>query len=158
MLIFASEDIGNADPGALEVAVSSDAAFRRLGMPEGIFPIAQCCIYLATAPKSNASYRAWMAAQADVRELGALAVPLKLRNASTGEMKSWGYGDGYRYPHDESGFSAGETYLPEALVGRTYYRPTKRGFEASIRERLRELGERPSEKADESDEPPAGKS
>ncbi len=158
MLIFASEDIGNADPRALDLAVSSDAAFRRLGMPEGIFPIAQCCIYLASAPKSNASYKAWTAAQTDVRELGALPVPLKLRNASTGAMKSWGYGDGYRYPHDESGFSTGETYLPDALVGRTYYRPTTRGFEARIRERLRELGERSSEEADESGEPPEGKS
>lgn len=158
MLIFASEDIGNADPRALEVAVSSDAAFRRLGMPEGIFPIAQCCIYLASAPKSNASYKAWTAAQADVRELGALPVPLKLRNASTEAMKSWGYGEGYRYPHDESGYSAGETYLPETLVGRAYYRPTKQGFEARIRERLRDLRERPNETAGGSDEPPEEKS
>lgn len=136
MLIFASEDIGNADPRALEVAVSADAAFRRLGMPEGIFPIAQCCIYLASAPKSNASYRAWHAAQTDVREHGALAVPLNLRNAPTAAMKSWGYGEGYRYPHDESGFSAGQAYLPDALVGRRYYRPTDRGYEATIRQRL----------------------
>ncbi len=136
MLIFASEDIGNADPRALEVAVSADGAFRRLGMPEGIFPIAQCCAYLATAPKSNASYRAWQAAQDDVREHGALPVPLKLRNAPTQAMKSWGYGEGYRYPHDESGFSAGETYLPERLAGRRYYHPADRGYEARIRERL----------------------
>jgi len=136
MLIFASEDVGNADPRALEVAVSADAAFRRLGMPEGIFPIAQCCLYLASAPKSNASYRAWHAAQADVQEHGALPVPLKLRNAPTSAMKSWGYGEGYRYPHDESGFSAGETYLPDSLVGRRYYLPTERGYEARIRERL----------------------
>jgi putative ATPase len=135
MLIFASEDVGNADPRALEVAVSADAAFRRLGMPEGIFPIAQCCTYLATAPKSNASYKAWKMAQADVREHGALQVPLKLRNAPTEAMKSWGYGDGYRYPHDEGGFSEGETYLPEELRGRRYYRPTDRGYEARIRER-----------------------
>ena len=136
MLIFASEDVGNADPRALEVAVSADAAFRRLGMPEGTFPIAQCCLYLASAPKSNASYRAWHAAQADVREHGALPVPLKLRNAPTSAMKSWGYGEGYRYPHDESGFSAGETYLPDSLLGRRYYLPTQRGYEARIRERL----------------------
>ena len=136
MLIFASEDVGNADPRALEVAVSADEAFRRLGMPEGIFPIAQCCLYLAVAPKSNASYRAWHAAQTDVREHGALPVPLKLRNAPTSAMKSWGYGEGYRYPHDESGFSAGETYLPDSLLGRRYYLPTERGYEARIRERL----------------------
>jgi putative ATPase len=139
MLIFASEDIGNADPRALGIAVSADAAFRRLGMPEGIFPIAQCCTYLASAPKSNASYTAWQMAQSDVREHGALAVPLKLRNAPTEAMKAWGYGEGYRYPHDESGFSPGETYLPDELVGREYYRPTNQGFEVRIRERLREL-------------------
>jgi putative ATPase len=151
MLIFASEDIGNADPRALEVAVSSDAAFRRLGMPEGIFPIAQCCTYLASAPKSNASYKAWKMAQADVRELGALPVPMKLRNAPTEAMKSWGYGEGYRYPHDESGFSSGETYLPDALVDRRYYRPSDQGFESRIRERLSELRAEPTPAGDESD-------
>jgi putative ATPase len=152
MLIFASEDIGNADPRALEVAVSADAAFRRLGMPEGLFPIAQCCTYLATAPKSNASYKAWKMAQADVREHGALQVPLRLRNAPTAAMKSWGYGEGYRYPHDESGFSPGETYLPDELVGRRYYRPTRHGFEAHIRDRLEGLRTAASEKAGWSDE------
>jgi putative ATPase len=139
MLIFASEDIGNADPRAIEVAVNADASFRRLGMPEGIFAIAQCCTYLASAPKSNASYKAWQMAQADVRERGALPVPLKLRNAPTEAMKSWGYGEGYRYPHDEDGFSPEETYLPDELVGRRYYRPTDRGFEARIRNHLNEL-------------------
>ncbi len=158
MLIFASEDIGNADPRALEVAVSADAAFRRLGMPEGIFPIAQCCTYLASAPKSNASYKAWALAQADVREHGALPVPLKLRNAPTKPMKAWGYGQGYRYPHDESGFSPGETYLPDELVGRQYYRPTGRGFEARIQARLREIQTGVTPKADGSEEPPGDKS
>jgi putative ATPase len=153
MLIFASEDIGNADPQALELAVSADAAFRRLGMPEGIFPIAQCCTYLASAPKSNASYKAWKMAQADVREHGALPVPLKLRNAPTEAMKTWGYGEGYRYPHDESGFSPGETYLPDALVDRKYYRPTDHGFEARIRERLNELRATPKAKGGGSDGP-----
>ena len=150
MLIFASEDIGNADPRALEVAVSADAAFRRLGMPEGLFPIAQCCTYLASAPKSNASYKAWKMAQADVREHGALQVPMRLRNAATPAMKSWGYGEGYRYPHDESGFSPGETYLPDELAGRRYYRPTEHGFEARIRDRLEELRSA-SESGDASD-------
>jgi putative ATPase len=153
MLIFASEDIGNADPRALEVTVSADAAFRRLGMPEGIFPIAQCCVYLASAPKSNASYKAWKMAQSDVREHGALPVPLKLRNAPTEAMKSWGYGEGYRYPHDESGFSREETYLPDQLVDRKYYRPTDHGFEARIRERLRELRSTPNVKGGGSGEP-----
>ena len=144
MLIFASEDVGNADPRALEVAVSADAAFRRLGMPEGIFPIAQCCTYLASAPKSNASYKAWTMARADVREFGALPVPLKHRNAPTEAMKSWGYGEGGRNPHDEGGYSEGETYLPEQLVGRQYYRPTDRGFEARIAARLGELRATPT--------------
>lgn len=118
MLIFASEDIGNADPQALQVAVAADQAFQRLGMPEGIFAMAQCCLYLASAPKSNAAYKAWTAAQADVREYGALPVPHKLRNAVTDAMKAWGYGKGYRYPHNEGGHAEGETYLPEALLHR----------------------------------------
>jgi len=139
MLIFASEDVGNADPRALDVAVNADASFRRLGMPEGIFPIAQCCLYLASAPKSNAAYQAWKQAQGDVRELGALPVPLKLRNAPTQDMESWGYGEGYRYPHDEGGYSEGETYLPERLVDRRYYHPRDSGFEARIRSRLEAL-------------------
>ncbi len=153
MLIFASEDIGNADPRALELAVNADAAFRRLGMPEGIFAMAQCCIYLASAPKSNASYEAWKTAQVDVRELGALPVPLKLRNAPTKAMESWGYGEGYRYPHDEGGHSPGETYLPDRLVGRRYYRPHDIGLEARIRQRLEELRGPLKSKAGASDEP-----
>jgi putative ATPase len=139
MIIFASEDIGNADPNALRVAVAADAAFQRLGMPEGIYPLSQCCLYLACAPKSNASYRAWEAARRDVRERGALGVPPKLRNPVTGHMKEWGYGSQYRYPHDEGGFAEGEVYLPDELEGRVYYRPTDNGIEARIRERLRKL-------------------
>jgi len=140
MIIFASEDIGNADPRALELAVTADAAFRRLGMPEGMFAMAQCCTYLACAPKSNASFRAWTAAQADVRDKGALPVPMKLRNASTAAMKSWGYGEGYRYPHDEEGaVAAGETYLPDELAGRRYYEPKDSGVEARIAAHLEKL-------------------
>ncbi len=140
MIIFASEDIGNADPRALQVAVAADEAFQRLGMPEGIYAMAQCCTYLASAPKSNASNKAWHAAREAVREHGALPVPKKLRNAPTQAMKSWGYGDGYRYPHDEEGYAAGETYLPDELEGRRYYEPIDSGYEAKIRaflERLR---------------------
>ena len=140
MLVFASEDVGNADPRALEVVVSADAAFRRLGMPEGMYPLAQACIYLATAPKSNACNAAWHAAQAAVRERGALPVPLKLRNAVTPLMGGEGYGAGYRYAHDEpGGVAAGETYLPEELVGERFYEPTDRGYERNIAERLRRL-------------------
>jgi putative ATPase len=139
MIIFASEDIGNADPRALELAVSADAAFARLGMPEGLFAMAQACVYLASVPKSNASYRAWTKAKQAVEAHGALPVPMKLRNAPTRAMKDWGYGEGYRYPHDEKGFAAGETYLPKELAGQRFYEPSGAGFEAKIKERLDSL-------------------
>ncbi len=140
MMIFASEDVGNADPRALEVAVAADAAFRRMGMPEGMFPLAQAALYLATAPKSNACNLAWHAAQAAVREHGALPVPLKLRNAVTKLMKEEGYGEGYRYAHsEEGGVAAGEVYLPEELDGARFYEPTDRGYEKMIGERLRRI-------------------
>jgi putative ATPase len=141
LIIFASEDIGNAEPRALGIAVAADQAFARLGMPEGLHPLAQACTFLATAPKSNASYIAFAAARADVKEHGSLAVPMKLRNAPTAAMKEWGYGSGYRYPHDEGGLAAGETYLPDALVGQRYYRPSENGEEAAIAERMRKLRE-----------------
>jgi putative ATPase len=141
MIIFSSEDIGNADPRALQVAIAADAAVRRLGMPEAIYALSQCCLYLASVPKSNASYLAWAEAQKDIREYGALDVPLKLRNPVTTSMKEWGYGQQYRYPHDEGGYAAGETYLPEQLVGRTYYRPKQIGFEVNIGDRLNKLHE-----------------
>jgi len=139
MLIFASEDIGNADPHALMVANAADEAFRRVGLPEGRIIMSQAVVYLACAPKSNASYMALMNAQKDVNEKGALGVPLKLRNAPTKHMKKWGYGDGYRYPHSEGGHAAGETYLPDELEGRRYYFPTRRGIEARIDDRLKAL-------------------
>ncbi len=138
MMIFASEDVGNADPRALEVIVAADAAFRRMGMPEGMYPMAQACLYLATAPKSNACNTAWHMAQAAVREHGALDVPYKLRNAPTALMKSEGFGEGYRYAHaEEGGIARGETYLPDRLVGTRFYEPTERGYEKMISERLR---------------------
>jgi len=138
MMIFASEDIGNADPRALEVAVAADAAFRRMGMPEGMYPLAQAAIYLATAPKSNACTVAWHAAEEAVRERGALPVPMKLRNAVTKLMREEGYGEGYRSAHDEEGgVAAGEVYLPEELAGERFYVPTERGYEKTIGERLR---------------------
>jgi putative ATPase len=136
MIIFASEDIGNADPQALVLAVAADQAFARLGMPEGLHTLGHACTYLACAPKSNASYKAWAAAQSDVKEHGALPVPMKLRNAATKHMKAWGYGEGYRYPHDEDGFAEDETYLPEELEGKRYYQPTEHGAERALAERL----------------------
>jgi putative ATPase len=145
MIIFASEDIGNADPRALDVALGADAAFRRLGMPEGMYPLAHACLYLASAPKSNACNVAWKAAQEAVRAHGALPVPMKLRNAVTKLMRDEGYGQGYRYAHDEEGgVAAGETYLPEELAGSRFYEPTERGYEKTIAERLRRIrGEAP---------------
>lgn len=140
LIIFASEDVGNADPRALSVAVDADAAFRRLGLPEGLFALSHACLYLASCPKSNAVLRAIDAARAALAEHGALPVPLKLRNASHPLMKQEGYGADYRYPHDDaSGVAQGETYLPDALIGRRFYAPTEHGLEASIRQRLARL-------------------
>ncbi|MFO8073192.1 MAG: replication-associated recombination protein A [Polyangia bacterium] len=139
MIIFASEDVGNADPRALQVVVAADAAFRRVGMPEGAYPLVQACSYLASAPKSNAAVEAISEPRRDIRERGPLPVPARLRNAPTGLTKELGYGEGYRYPHDEGGYAAGETYLPDELAGRRYYRPRSSGFETRIAERLARL-------------------
>jgi putative ATPase len=137
MLIFASEDVGNADPRALLVASAADATLRRVGMPEGMYALEQACTYLASAPKSNAANLAWKRAKELVDRHGALAVPKKLRNAVTPLMKQEGYGQGYKYAHDfEGGVVAGETYLPDELSGTILYEPTERGEEARIRERL----------------------
>jgi len=140
LLIFASEDIGNADPRALQVAVAADQSFRRMGMPEGLYPIAQAVLYLAVAPKSNAVGDAFKRARAAITEHGSLPVPDKLRNAPTSLMKSMGYGKDYRYPHDEAGHhAAGETYLPDVLADETYYEPSDQGLEKAIGERLERL-------------------
>ncbi len=137
MIIFASEDVGNADPRALLVAVAADQSFRRMGMPEGLYPLAHACVYLASAPKSNAVNVAWHRAKELVAAHGALAVPKKLRNAPTKLMKEEGYGEGYKYAHDyDGGVVPGETYLPDELAGRTLYEPTERGEEARIKARL----------------------
>ena len=136
-LIFASEDVGNADPRALSVAVDADQAFRRMGMPEGLYPMAHACLYLASCPKSGAVGQAWQRARAMIQQRGALPVPKKLRNAPTRLMKNDGYGRGYQYAHDfDEGFVPGETYLPDELVGTTFYSPTKHGLEQAIAERL----------------------
>jgi putative ATPase len=140
MLIFASEDIGNADPQAILVAVAADAVLRRVGMPEATFALAQACTHLATAPKSNAANAAWHKARELIERHGALPVPTKLRNAVTPLMRQEGYGQGYRYAHHfEGGVVPGETYLPEALEGAVLYEPTDRGDEARIRERVAAL-------------------
>ncbi len=140
MLIFASADVGNADPRALSVATSADAALRRVGMPEGMYALAQACIYLATAPKSNACNVAWHKAQELIEQRGALPVPKKLRNAVTKLMKDEGYGAGYKYAHSyEGGVVAGETYLPDELEGVVLYEPPDRGDEKDVKERLERL-------------------
>jgi putative ATPase len=140
LLIFASEDVGNADPRALQVVVSADAAFRRMGMPEGIYPLAHACLYLASCPKSAAVKAAIGAVRAVIAERGALPVPKKLRNAVTKLMKNDGYGDGYHYPPDyEGSVVPGETYLPDELVGQRFYEPTNQGLEQAIAERLARL-------------------
>ncbi len=140
MLIFASEDVGNADPRALQVAVAADLAFQRMGMPEGLYPLTHAAVYLACAPKSNAVAGAWRKAKELVERHGSLPVPNKLRNPVTPLMKHEGYGEGYKYAHHhEGGVVLGETYLPEQLVGQVLYAPTDRGDEAEIGARLEAL-------------------
>lgn len=138
MVIFASEDIGNADPQAVQVAISCMQSFDFVGMPEGWIPLAQCATYLASAPKSNASYRSYKLAKADVEKHGSLPTPKHIRNAPTKLMKELDYGKDYKYAHDFEGhFVPGEHYLPEKLRGTTYYEPTENGYERAISERLK---------------------
>jgi putative ATPase len=139
MVIFAAEDVGNADPRALQVAIAVKEAVDFVGLPEAVIPLAQGVTYLAGAPKSNASYRAMLAAREDAREHGALPVPLHLRNAPTPLMRQLGYGEGYRYPHDYEGAFAEQDYMPEELKGHAYYSPSERGYEIRIREYLNRL-------------------
>jgi putative ATPase len=140
LIIFASEDVGNADPRALSVAVDADAAFRRVGMPEGAFPLAHACLYLASCPKSASVKAAMGKVREAISERGALPVPKKLRNAVTRLMKDEHYGEGYQYPPEfEGSYVPGETYLPDELVGKRFYEPTEQGLEKNIRERLERL-------------------
>jgi putative ATPase len=136
MVIMSSEDIGNADPRALQVAVAALQGFQLTGLPEGRIILAQAVTYLATAPKSNASYRGIDAALAEVRASGALPVPLHVRNAPTTMMRDLGYGKGYRYAHDYREGYVPQDYLPEELRGKKYYDPVGHGFEKNIRERM----------------------
>jgi putative ATPase len=142
MVIFAAEDVGNADPRALQVAVAAKDALHFVGMPEGKIPLAQAVTYLATAPKSNASYKAMLAAAQDVEGRGALPVPLHLRNAATGLMKNLGYGKDYKYAHNYPDHIVEQEHLPEELSGKKYYTPSESGYEKQIKERLQFWQER----------------
>jgi putative ATPase len=142
LVAIASEDIGNADPRAMQVALAAWDAFQRVGPAEGERAIAQAAIYCACAPKSNAVYKAFSQCLAQVRSEGSHPVPEHLRNAPTGLMKSLGYGGEYRYAHDEpEAYAAGESYLPEALAEQRWYEPQPRGLEIKIREKLQRLRE-----------------
>jgi putative ATPase len=136
MVIFASEDVGNADPQALNVAISALEAFRLVGLPEGVLPMTQAALYLAAAPKSNTALTTYVAAKADVDARGALPVPPHLRPGDTQLNRSLGFGAGYQYPHDFEGNYVAQDYLPEALRGRRYYEPSDSGREKAIKERL----------------------
>lgn len=134
---FASEDIGNADPSALAVALRAKDSYDFLGTPEGELALAQAVVYLSTCPKSNAIYKAWNEVQSDIKKHGNLEVPKKIRNAPTKLMKNLDYGKDYKYAHDyKEGFVPGETYLPEKLKNKKYYHPTERGLEKTIKKRL----------------------
>jgi putative ATPase len=137
VLRMASEDIGNADPRALALALQACETYERLGSPEGELAIAQAVVFMACAAKSNAVYVAFGAAMEDAKARGTLDVPLRLRNAPTGLMKGLGYGQGYRYAHDEpEGYAAGESYFPDEMAPARYYEPVDRGLEIKIREAL----------------------
>ena len=152
MVIFASEDIGNADPQALQVAVAALQALELVGLPEGTLPLTQAATYLALAPKSNAVITAYGRAREAVLEKGSLPVPLHLRNAPTPLMKSLGYGGGYQYPHDFEGHWVKEAYLPEALEGASFYRPGTEGREQELSERLSALRQARAQKREPGEE------
>jgi putative ATPase len=142
---MAVEDIGLADPRALQITLAAKDAFDFLGSPEGELAIAEAIVYLAAAPKSNKVYGAWGAAQQAARDHPAAPVPLHIRNAPTRLMKEIGYGEGYRYDHSEGGHAAGQEYLPDALRGAKWYEPTDAGFEKTLAERLAWWAKRKSE-------------
>jgi putative ATPase len=143
MVRAASEDIGNADPRALQITLDAWQTIERLGSPEGELALAQAIVFLACAAKSNAVYKAAKAAQADVQEFGSLEVPMHLRNAPTRLMKELGYGENYRYAHDEeNAIAAGEKYFPDDMPERTYYHPVPRGLELKIGEKLKRISRR----------------
>ncbi len=148
MIRMATEDIGLADPRALRIALDAAETYERLGSPEGELALAQCVLYLAVAPKSNAAYVAFGAAKSFIRDDGSRPVPMRLRNAPTKLMKNLGYGTGYRYAHDEEdAYAAGETYLPDDMTPVRFYTPTERGLEAKIRDKLEYLRSRDGKSA-----------
>ena len=139
MVIFASEDVGNADPGALRVTLDAFQASEFVGLPEAVLPMTQAVTYLALAPKSNSALTAYAAARKDVTEHGALDVPMHIRNAPTALMEKLGYASGYKYPHNFTGNYVPEAYLPELLRDRRYYEPSDNGDEKRLKERLDEI-------------------
>ncbi|MFH1156854.1 MAG: replication-associated recombination protein A [Pseudomonadota bacterium] len=136
MVRFATEDVGNADPGALTMAINAMESFRFLGHPEGDDALAQAAVYLATAPKSNSVYMAGKQVRKRIEETGSLPVPLHIRNAPTGLMKDLGYGQGYKYAHDYKEGYAPQDYLPDEIRGERFYQPTDRGYERTVKQRL----------------------
>jgi len=136
MIIFASEDIGNADPRALQIAIAAKDALLFVGLPEAQIPMAQACTYLACCPKSNRSYMALNAAKKAVKETGSLEVPMHIRNAPAKGMADLGYGQGYAYPHDYDDAFVAVDYLPDRLAGTSFYEPRDSGYEKTIGERL----------------------
>jgi len=136
LIRFASEDIGNADPQALTVALNARESYHILGSPEGELALAQAVTYLATAPKSNATYTGYNKVRDDIRRTGSLPVPLHIRNAPTKLMKDLGYGKNYKYAHDDESGLVDQEHLPDELLGSRYYEPTNRGYEAVIKDRL----------------------
>jgi putative ATPase len=137
---MATEDIGLADPRALQITLNASDTYERLGSPEGELALAEAVVYLAIAAKSNAVYHAYNAVRAHIEEDESRPVPMHIRNAPTKLMKDIGIGKGYRYAHDEEdGYAAGENYMPAGLEGRRWYEPTDRGLEAKIREKLAHL-------------------
>lgn len=140
MIIFASEDIGNADPHAIMVATSAHYAFTVVGMPEGFIPLSQAVTYLSLSPKSNASYKAYLEAKEDIQKYGAIMPPLSILNPATKIMKEMGFGKGYKYPHDfQNGIVKNFQYLPDSIKNRRYYIPKQIGYEKILLERLQKI-------------------
>jgi putative ATPase len=136
LIRFASEDIGIADPQAISIAINCREAYHIMGSPEGELALIEAAVYLATAPKSNAIYKAYNEVRKDIEKTGSLPVPLHIRNAPTRLMHDLDYGKGYRYAHDDTDALVDQEHLPDVLSGRKYYYPTNRGYESLVKDRL----------------------